>query len=81
MTRHISPERRLCAFVRRYDTVTAAAKALGISQAYLSQLLHGARAFSPAVLLKLGLERVPLFRSARAAQRRFPLATRPLDKL
>lgn len=48
----------LRAFVAQYKTQADAAAALKLSQSYLTDLLRGRRAFSDAVLRKLGLERV-----------------------
>ena len=63
----ITPEKALESFVARYPTQTAAAKALRISKAYLSDLLSGRRNYSAAVLEKLGLEPVTTFRKKRAS--------------
>jgi antitoxin component HigA of HigAB toxin-antitoxin module len=45
-------------YVERFDTHGAAAKKLGISTSYLSDLLHGRRTFTTPMLNKLGLQRV-----------------------
>lgn len=58
------PITALRAVVSRYDTQKAAALALGIRQQHLSDLLHGRRTFSEAMLAKLGLTRV-IQRAAR----------------
>ena len=47
----------LQAFVARYHTQKAAAKALGVSQPYLHDLLRRRRTFSIRILKKLGLRR------------------------
>lgn len=48
----------LKAFVSQHPSQTAAARALGISQAYLNDLLWGRRTFSEPMLAKLGLRRL-----------------------
>lgn len=45
-------------YVQRHETQRAAAERLGVSQAYLSDLLRGHRRFSDPLLSKLGLARV-----------------------
>ena len=54
----------LKAFLNRYPTQKAAAAALGINAAYLSEGKRGTRGFSNAMLEKLGLERVIITRKA-----------------
>jgi plasmid maintenance system antidote protein VapI len=49
---------RLRAYVASHPTQTAAAQAIGCSTSYLSDLLRARRHLSPAILQKLGLERV-----------------------
>ena len=44
--------------IAKYPTQRGAAKALGISTAYLSDLVNGRRNVSDAMLVKLGLRRV-----------------------
>ena len=56
--RMATPETVLRAFVAKYDTQVDAAKALHLSQSYLTDLLRGRRAFSDTVLAKLGLKRI-----------------------
>jgi transcriptional regulator with XRE-family HTH domain len=51
------PKTVLRAFVRYHLTQRDAAAALGISPAYLSDLLRGQRTFSARVLARLGLRR------------------------
>ena len=58
------PAAVLRAFVAQHPTQTAAARALGVGDAYLSDLLHGRRLFSDVMLAKLGLERVIVTRKA-----------------
>ena len=52
-----SPLRELKRFCAGYGTQVAAAKALGISQPYLSDLLRKRRDVSKPLLKKLGLKR------------------------
>ena len=54
----VDPRKALKEYVAHYDTQGDAASALSISQAYLSDLLHGNRSFSERLLRKLGLNRV-----------------------
>lgn len=63
----VSPHTTLRAFVAGHDSQRAAAEALGISQAYLSDLLHKRRDCSPAIVEKLGLESITTFRKKRSA--------------
>jgi transcriptional regulator with XRE-family HTH domain len=49
---------RLRAFAEQYETQEEAARALGISGAYLSDLLRNRRTWSDAMLEKLGLTRI-----------------------
>ena len=51
-------------FVARFHTQGLAAAALGINQAYLSDLLRGKRLSSANMLEKLGLERIVIERKA-----------------
>lgn len=51
------PFHRLTLFVLDHPSQRVAAKALGISAPYLSDLLHKRRAVSDRLLLKLGLRR------------------------
>jgi plasmid maintenance system antidote protein VapI len=53
-----NPMDALHRLVAAHGTQTAAARALGISQPYLHDLLHGNRNFSARMLAQLGLERV-----------------------
>jgi Helix-turn-helix len=54
----IDPLQALTIFVGQYPNQLQAALELGISPAYLSDLLRGKRAFSDRMLDKLGLKRV-----------------------
>lgn len=54
----IDPLQALTIFVAQYPNQLHAARELGISPAYLSDLLRGNRAFSDRILDKLGLKRV-----------------------
>ncbi len=54
----VDPITRLRAFADGYPTQRAAAKALGISAPYLTQLLNGDRELSDEILKRLGLRRV-----------------------
>ena len=56
--RHTDPIRLLWQRVNRAGNQRAAATALGISQAYLSDLLHARRDCSARILAKLGLETI-----------------------
>jgi plasmid maintenance system antidote protein VapI len=56
--RTVDAQRELHQFVARYPTQLLAAQALGISPAYLSDLLHGRRDISDQLLAKLGLKRI-----------------------
>ena len=56
--KEIDPLETLRAFVSKHETQGAAADALEISGAYLSDLLKGRREPSPAILEKLGLRRI-----------------------
>ena len=51
------PVKRLFAIVREHGSQAAASRALGIGESYLSDLLRGRRAFSDAMLARMGLER------------------------
>jgi len=51
--------------VEEYPTHTAAAKALGISKQYLSNILRRRCDIGPRVLRKLGLKRAILARGSR----------------
>jgi len=54
-------------FVAKHPSQRDAAVALGVSQAYLSDILRGNRRCSDGVLSKLGLERV-IVKAAREAR-------------
>lgn len=54
----------LCAFVRSFPQQKDAAEALGIGQAYLSDMLRGRRYISDDVLRQLGLRKTVVRRSA-----------------
>lgn len=51
--------------VAKYGTQAAAADALGVSPAYLSDLMQGKREPGPKVLHALGLEKVTTYRKAK----------------
>lgn len=51
----VDPIAELERFCKRHRTHAAAAKALGISAPYLSDMLNGRRDFSDAMLARLGL--------------------------
>ena len=51
------PIQRLRIFVAGYKTQRTAAKALGISEPYLCDLLKGRRTFSAPMLKRLGLRK------------------------
>ncbi len=59
--KEIDPRARLQVFVAKHETQVAAAAALEISAAYLSDILRGRRDFSDQILEKLGLRRVVSF--------------------
>ena len=46
------------AFVARHGSQEKAAKALGVKQAYVSQMINGRRDVTTRVLAKLGLKRI-----------------------
>lgn len=54
----VDPLERLRALVAQHGTHQATAAALGVSQAYLSDILKGARTVSPRMLALLGLQRI-----------------------
>ena len=53
--KEINPVSVLEALVAEHGTQEAAANALGIAKSYFSDLMHGRRDFSDAILDKLGL--------------------------
>lgn len=53
----VDPRGVLYNYVDKYPTQAAAAKALGITPAYLSDLVNGRRDLSDKMLTKLGLRR------------------------
>ena len=57
MATEVNPLRRLEQFVAQYPTQQAAAKVLGITPVYLSDLLRERRSLSINILAKLGLKR------------------------
>jgi predicted transcriptional regulator len=61
MARTTVPIEELKRLVREAGSQRAACALLGVSQAYVSDLLHGRRTFSDAVLLKMGLEKRETF--------------------
>lgn len=60
---------RLRAGVHRAKSQRAYAKALGISPAYLNDLLHGRRKVSATIARKLGFVRETTYREANRADR------------
>jgi len=58
MVKTVNPTEALRRFVDQHGTQTAAAQSLGISGAYLNDMLHGHRNISPRILAKLGLKTV-----------------------
>lgn len=56
--KEMNPLDALRTYCDRCGTQRKAAVSLGISQAYLSDLLLGRREFSPAMLEKLGLRKI-----------------------
>lgn len=57
MAKALSPIERLRQLVADYGSQAAAARALGVSQPYVHDLLHGRRLFSAAMLARLGMRR------------------------
>lgn len=57
MGREVNALSRLKALVQKAGTQRAAAKALGVSEPHIADLLHGRRGFSVPMLAKLGLRR------------------------
>jgi len=57
MTKEVNPADVLRAFVNRFPTQRKAAKALNISEPYLSDMLKGNRQVSENILNHLGLRR------------------------
>lgn len=53
-----NPNAALNAFVEKHGTQDKAAKALGMTQGYLSDLLHGKRDITDKVLTKIGYRRI-----------------------
>lgn len=53
-----NPHDALMALVKQHGTQHAAAKALGVGDVYVSDLLNGRRKFSDEMLAKLGLRRI-----------------------
>lgn len=53
----VEPIEVLARFVAKYDRRQDAAKALGVSGPFLTDMLKGGRAVSPKVLERLGLRR------------------------
>jgi len=58
MRHESNPVDALRAFVRQAGSQRTAAAELGVSQAYISDMLRGNRNISDAILNKLGLRRV-----------------------
>lgn len=54
----VNPTDELLKVIKKHGSQTAAAKALGISDAYLSDMANGRRDLSDAMLEKLGMKRV-----------------------
>ena len=59
-----SAEQVLREFVARHGSQSAAAKALGISQPYMSDIMNGRRDLSERIMKALGLERVIVERAS-----------------
>jgi transcriptional regulator with XRE-family HTH domain len=55
--REVDPKRLLAAAIERHGSQRALARHLGVSQAYVWQLLTGRSPFSDGILEKLGLRR------------------------
>ena len=55
VSRDIDPGAVLQGFIKAHKTQRAAAAALGISTAYLNDLVHARRSFSRQMLVRLGL--------------------------
>ena len=55
-------QRRLAAVIRQAGSQRAAARSLGVSAAYLNDVLRGRRAVSARLARALGLERVTVYR-------------------
>ena len=55
-------QRRLAAVIQRAGSQRAAARSLGVSAAYLNDVLRGRRAVSARLARALGLERVTVYR-------------------
>jgi plasmid maintenance system antidote protein VapI len=64
-TTPIDAFQRFKAFCDEHRTQAEAAKALGISQQHIHDLLHRRRGLSPKVLSKLGLKRVVSYIATR----------------
>lgn len=60
----IDPHKELARYVARAGTQVEAAKRLGVSQPYLSDILRGRRMLSRNMLTKLGLTRVETIKRA-----------------
>lgn len=58
-------ERRLAAVIARTGSQKAAARELGVSAAYLNDVVRGRRAMSARLARALGLERVTIYRERR----------------
>lgn len=56
--KEIDPLAALRAFIQQHGTQREAAKALGISEPYLTDILQGNRKFSERILSQLNLKRV-----------------------
>jgi len=59
-----SADQVLREFVARYGSQIAAARALGISQPYMSDIMNGRRDLSERIMKSLGLERVIVERAS-----------------
>ncbi len=59
-------QRRLAAVIRQAGSQRAAARSLGVSAAYLNDVLRGRRAVSARLARALGLERVTVYRVKEA---------------
>ena len=58
MPTYIDPIEQLHIFAKNAGSQKQAAINLGVSQGYVTDLLHGSRSFSPRILRALGLRRI-----------------------
>lgn len=57
---------RIRAAVRRYGSQRMMARTMGISEQYLSDMIRGAREWSPDLLAHVGVERYTAYRALAA---------------